>query len=383
MKMISNKISAIILMLGRILAATQSVDEDSRTTLLHPVISDVVSQADNTNSEDSDTSLKKMVFTNEVYERLVYFSKISAMASCISDGTLVPGKTLKDGGCPAHLRFCANEDVNPTTDKTRVELVVTAGKGQLGTGCVLVDHGKEVVIMAFRGSTTTQDWLSDFEIYPVDYSPTSKYAYDELVEKGTIDACKNCKIHRGFNKFSGTLGDSFLEIVENIFKQYPNYHLVITGHSLGAALAIMSGIELKLRGYGPVVLTYANPKMFNREMKEWVDKLFETQIVDRKCIDKGELIFDEGYFRVVHDEDYIPMVPPFYHAAGLEIFIKKKELPHNIGDLEYRGSRDYYDPEALSDEDWQAMASGSDDGDWFHKKEHRSYFINISGCNGF
>lgn len=326
---------------------------------------------------------KHVKFSSEIYERLVYFSKISAMVSCISDNSLIPGKTLRDGGCPSHIAFCSNENVNPTNDKTRVELVLTAEKNELGTGAVMVDHGKKVVILAFRGSTTRQDWASDFEIYPVKYSPTSQECYQKLIEDGLIEPCRNCKIHRGFNKFSETLGDPFLETVEKIFKRYPDYHFVITGHSLGAALATISGIEFKLRGFDPVVLTYANPKMFNREMKEWVDDLFSTRKIDRCINEKGGITFSKGYFRVVHDGDYIPMVPPFYHAAGLEIFITKGDLPHQICDLEYRGSRDYYNPEDFSNEDWQVKASSFEDGDWIHKKEHRSYFINISGCLGF
>ncbi|QLG71712.1 hypothetical protein HG535_0C00610 [Zygotorulaspora mrakii] len=322
-------------------------------------------------------------FTNKVYERLVYFSKISAVVSCISDNRLIPGKTLKNGGCPQYLAFCSDDKVNPTIDRTSVEAVLIAGKDELGTGAVIVDHGRGVVILSFRGSTTSQDWASDFEIYPVDYFPTSEEYYRKKIEDGVIKPCKSCKIHRGFNKFSKTLGDPFLEKVENIFLQHPDYRFVITGHSLGAALAIISGIEFKLRGFNPVVLTYANPKMFNKEMKEWVDELFSVKQMDRHILETGELSFEKGYFRVVHDRDYIPMLPPFYHSAGLEIFIRKDELPHRISDLEYKGSRDYYNPEDFADEDWQTQASGFSNRDWLHKKEHRCYFIDIAGCLGF
>lgn len=333
---------------------------------------------------DEKTELGEVEFTDDIYERLLYFSKVSAVVSCISDNTLVPDKTLKEGGCPSHLAFCSDDKVNPTANETRIELVLTAGKGELGTGCLLVDHAREVVIIALRASTTRQDWISDFTIYPTAWEPSSKSCYQNLLDSGAIRPCEGCKIHRGFYKFSETLAELFLDEIEHIFSKYPEYHLVITGHSLGAALASIAGIELKLRGYDPLVLTYANPLMFNTEMKEWVDDLFQTHEVDKNCRQSGRLDFEKGYFRVIHDEDYIPMVPPNYSDAGLELFIKKKELPHKISDLEYRGTKNYYAFDSDSNsEDWQGTSQSLTSGDWFHRKEHCSYFIYISGCEGF
>ncbi|GAV53574.1 hypothetical protein ZYGR_0AK00760 [Zygosaccharomyces rouxii] len=331
---------------------------------------------------DEEKEISEVKFTEDIYERLLYFSKVSALVSCISDDSLIPDKSLKDGGCPSHLAFCSDEKVNPTANKTTVELVLTAGKGELGTGCLLVDHAREVVIVSLRASTTRQDWLSDFTIYPTSWEPSSKSCYENLVESGDIKPCEDCKIHRGFYKFSETLAELFLDEIEEIFSKYPKYHLVITGHSLGAALASIAGIELKLRGYDPLVITYATPLIFNTQMKEWVDDLFQTEEVDKRFRKKGRLTFKKGYIRVVHDEDYIPMVPPNYKAAGLEIFIKKKELPHQLLDLEYKGTKSYYDPDPDSD-DWQGMSQSLSNGDWLHRKEHCSYFIYISGCEGF
>ncbi|CAR27586.1 hypothetical protein ZYGR_0N00670 [Zygosaccharomyces rouxii] len=328
--------------------------------------------------------ISEVEFTEDVYERLLYFSKVSALVSCISGNGLIPDKTLKEGGCPPHLAFCSDEKVNPTANATRIELVLTAGKGELGTGCLLVDHTRKVVIVALRASTTRQDWLSDFTIYPTSWEPSSKSCYKNLVESGTIKPCEDCKIHRGFYKFSETLAELFLDKIEHIFSKYPEYNLVITGHSLGAALASIAGIELKLRGYDPLVITYAKPLMFNTQMKEWVDELFQTEEVDKDCRKNGKLDFKKGFFRVVHDKDYIPMLPPNYKQAGLEIFIKKKDLPHERFDLEYKGTKSYYDSEPdYNSEEWQGISQSFSNGDWLHRKEHCSYFIYISGCEGF
>lgn len=345
--------------------------------LFHIVLGNVQCHTAGERSTIEEVCTDKL-FTPDVYERLLYFSKACALTGCITSNQLVPKKTLKDGGCPAHIRFCHDENENPTVSETRIELVLTAEKGELGTGYVLVDHGRKVIIMAFRSSTTRQDWFSDFEIVPTDYTPICQTHYQKLIKKGIIKECNNCKIHRGFHKFTETLSRDFLQKMEDIIERYPDFSIVTVGHSLGAALASIAGIELRLKGHHPLVLTYAPPKIFNSELKEWVDQLFQTEEINDDIITSGRIKFDKGYFRVVHNQDYIPHVPPFYNAAGLEIFIEKIALPHEIHDLEYRGPVDSYPQKG----EFKDRLSGLVE-EWLHTYEHRSYFINMMGCSGF
>ncbi|AET41036.1 putative lipase Ecym_7188 [Eremothecium cymbalariae DBVPG len=342
-----------------------------------------------------DIDLSDVAISPKSYDKLVYFSKICALTYCIKDGTLVENKTFLDGGCPHEIEFCSDLDVNPTAQRTRVELVLVAEKDELGTGYVAVDHGREVVMLAFRGSSTQQDWFSDFQIHPTTYVPASAKKYRKLVRDGVIPPCEGCKVHRGFYRFAKTLSRDFLERVERIFNLYPNYNLVVTGHSLGAALASLCGIELVLRGFNPLVLTYATPKMFNQPLRDWVNDIFNTEQIHEKSIEKQELQLNQGYFRVVHLQDYIPMVPPLYFVAGLEIFIEKLDFPHEIEDLEYRGmgnGMSWNSDDALGDgggiEDQGEIESvrsrlNERVEKWLHMYEHRSYFIMINTCSGF
>lgn len=169
----------------------------------------------------------------------------SAMTGCITRGNLLTGKTL-DTGCPRHIQFCHDTEVNPTLSDTWIASVFLAEKGELGTGYVAIDHEKKVVICAFRSSTTREDWISDFEITPTKYKPSCYKEYKKLIKKGVIKECTDCFIHYGFSKFTKTLGKKFLRMIENILNEYPEYKIVVTGHSLGAALASITGIELKL-----------------------------------------------------------------------------------------------------------------------------------------
>ncbi|EDO18811.1 hypothetical protein Kpol_1028p87 [Vanderwaltozyma polyspora DSM 70294] len=321
---------------------------------------------------------QRVEIDEDLYERLVYFSKACCMTNCISDGLLFQNKTLREGGCPQHLKFCSAEEDNPTVNNTHVEMVLSADRGEMGTGYVIVDHPKNVIIIAFRGSSTRQDWFNDFQIFPTNYAPGSLAEYNNLVESGKIDACEDCKIHRGFYRFRETLGRQFLHKVDSIFETYPTYNIVVVGHSLGAAMASIAAIELKLRGYEPTVFTYAMPRIFNGSLKAWIDKLFHTERIHEESIKAGKLMYRGGYFRIIHNQDYIPMVPPFYDSAGLEIFIKKIELPHLIEDLEYRGkSTSAFDYSGFEPNTFEYVQ------DWLHMYEHRAYFILIKDCSGF
>ncbi|CCK69871.1 putative lipase KNAG_0D01190 [Huiozyma naganishii CBS 8797] len=321
---------------------------------------------------------KRPFFTPEIYDRLVYFSKACALTSCITRDQLSTGKTLYDNGCPKHIRFCNDLEENPTADRTKISMVLAAQRGELGTGYVIVDYVREVVIMAFRSSTTTQDWISDFTTLPIDYEPVSKEDYEELIEKGEIRECANCKLHRGFHRFTETLSREFLDRMEQILERYPNYKTVVIGHSLGGAMASIAAIELRLKGYHPMVLMYAPPKIFNSEMKEWVDELFETREIHEQIMESGVMKFNKGFFRVVHAQDYIPMIPPFFESAGVEIFINKREIPHTIDDLEYRGIYNIPVAEMTIRDNMNKLARK-----WLHTYEHQNYFITLMGCKGF
>lgn len=73
--------------------------------------------------------------------------------------------------------------------------------------------------------------------------------------------------------------------------------VVINGHSLGGALAVLCGIRLKLEeGYKNVTLyTFGQPK-----------------VGDKEFIDELEKHFKDKYFRVVNDEDVVPKLPTYW-----------------------------------------------------------------------
>lgn len=313
-----------------------------------------------------------------MYDRFVYFSKACGLCNCIAGGLLLENRTFSDEGCPNYLKFCSDYYSNPSFNRTRIELVLEAEENELGTGYLAVDHAKKVIILAFRASTTKQDWFSDFEMYPTDYIPVSRDKYWELVRKGLIHECKGCQVHKGFSRFLETLGRHFLAKVQKILICYPDYHVVSVGHSLGASLAALAGIELKLRGYRVSVITYAQPKIFNKELKEWVDDLFNTRLLHAVAEYNSCLKSATGYIRIVHENDLVPMIPPLYHHAGLEVLIGVKELPHSLNTLKYVGPNNLVGTKSKSSNNLKDRLE-----ELLHMYEHRNYFISLTGCKDF
>lgn len=218
------------------------------------------------------------------------------------------------------------------------------------------------------------------------------------IQKGEIQECIDCKVHSGFSKFLETVHENFMKDVDMIFEKHSNYNFVIVGHSLGAAIAVLAGIEFKIRGFNPMVMTYAQPKMFNSEMIEWINELFQIGKLDETNRRNGVLNFTSGYYRIVHKNDYITDLPPYFRHAGLQVDIEKNMLPHMIEDVKYNGLYYYY-TEVLEDRNTINVTESNNQeqenntyntdpqsqnmkyNDFLHMYEHRNYFVQVNECD--
>lgn len=143
-----------------------------------------------------------------------------------------------------------------------------------GTECFFAAT-PNAVIVAFRGTKELGDWLANLNIL----STTRPY--------GTV--------HRGF------LGA--FQAVESrlggLMAPYRGRPVVITGHSLGGALALVAAAEWLGKQDVTWVHTFGQPAVGKRNFQEFIENHY------------GDL-----YYRFVNEDDVVPMVPPFYRHAG-------------------------------------------------------------------
>lgn len=94
---------------------------------------------------------------------------------------------------------------------------------------------EDIVFIAFAGSESRKDWLNDFKIIKTMFF--------------------GVRAHRGFAECAG----SVLNQVSAILKGLPDHKVILTGHSLGAAIAVLIAVALRPR---PVqVINFGQPRV--------------------------------------------------------------------------------------------------------------------------
>ena len=113
---------------------------------------------------------------------------------------------------------------------------------------VTVSHKQERICFIFRGSNELLDWIHDFLICKREL-PNGTY------------------VHSGFYK-SLFLCDLYYKLQNDFMKlidDYPNYHIYISGHSLGAGLATLFSYFLSdITDKNITLVTFASPRVGNK-----------------------------------------------------------------------------------------------------------------------
>ncbi len=140
-------------------------------------------------------------------------------------------------------------------------------------------------LLSFPGSEQIKDWLEDSEFV--------KVKRDGLGY-----------LHGGF---ADVFDDLKKEILKSLDKNKP---IVITAHSLGAAVCCIFALYLKNSGYIiKHVYTFGMPRTGN---KEWYDNFKKSGII---------------HYRVVNGNDIVTTIPKlFYWHVGEEIHINKRGI---------------------------------------------------------
>ena len=149
----------------------------------------------------------------------------------------------------------------------------------------------KTIYIVIRGSSSTMNWLDDFQVKQVSYT--------------TYPEC-NCNVHNGFYHSALSVSNKTIETIKTLKKSYPSYLVVVTGHSYGASCGQLIAMELEKNGIQTILYNYGQPRVGDKKYSSFVNTVLTT------------------YYRVTHNKDVVPHVPPisgfnYYHSC-IEVF---------------------------------------------------------------
>ncbi|ODV58934.1 lipase family protein, partial [Ascoidea rubescens DSM 1968] len=174
-------------------------------------------------------------------------------------------------------------------------------------GYIALNHKSKKIIIAFRGSRYYNDWLINLSIFPVNFIPYLQYHIDNSFNSYN---CSCCLVHFGFFQAYGSIVEDIYSTTIELVKTYPDYFIEITGHSLGSSLAILTGLEFKLLGLNPLIITFGGPKSTNHKLSEFINQVFNTDALLNNLFENEILFENGGIIRIIHKGDYVPDLPP-------------------------------------------------------------------------
>ncbi|KXN68903.1 alpha/beta-hydrolase, partial [Conidiobolus coronatus NRRL 28638] len=150
------------------------------------------------------------------------------------------------------------------------------------SGYLAVNNYNRQIIIAFKGTSSIFNWL-----------------YNAVIitnNAGVGDPYSSAAVHGGFNTMANYLYQQTQIALINAMRQFPNYQVVFTGHSLGGAIAEILAFKLAQNGvirYENInIYTYGQPKAGNSAFASYVNSQPWT------------------YMRVTSFGDPVPTLPP-------------------------------------------------------------------------
>ena len=154
-------------------------------------------------------------------------------------------------------------------------------------------------VVSFRGTipSSLKDWIDDLNFIKKDYP-----------------LCDGCEVHEGFWESYTSLRNTALEALDRL--QPTN--VLVTGHSLGAAMAVFAAVDIKYKGYNVAAeYTFGQPRVG--------DSTFATAY--------DTSLGPDVSYRVVHYRDIVPHLPPeiagFHHDAT-EVWYQENNIQYQV-----------------------------------------------------
>lgn len=136
------------------------------------------------------------------------------------------------------------------------------------------------IYVTYRGSSSIRNWITNIDAVKTTYK--------------SFPEC-NCQVHKGFYDAEQKVIASVLTAVKSLQSKYPGSSVKVTGHSLGAALAHLTSLDLIKNGISASLYNFGQPRTGDQGFADFSNT-------------KGTIM------RVTHNKDTVPHVP--YTSMG-------------------------------------------------------------------
>lgn len=142
------------------------------------------------------------------------------------------------------------------------------------------------IYVVYRGSESIKNWITNLDAFKTPYT-----SYPEC----------DCQVHKGFYEAEQKVISGVISEVKALQSAHAGYAVKVTGHSLGAALAQLTSMDLLKAGISTSVYNYGQPRTGDQKYAAFATARVPT-------------------WRVVHNRDEVPHLPfttkmEFYHVC--------------------------------------------------------------------
>jgi predicted lipase len=213
------------------------------------------------------------------------------------------------------LSYCTKEQINRFTceDCSGRRLIGSYDPSSKASSqvVVVIDKKEEEILIGFRGTINNpQQWISDLDaVYKKWYS--------------------NGRVHSGFFDRFNEIKDKTVIFLREAQKELPKGDIIISGHSMGGAVATLFGSYIKshLNIDPEAIYTYGSPRVGDETFAKYVDSQFGDKLI-----------------RIMNEWDMVTDLPPVllkYRHTGKLVICKtgttdckeKNRLDENPGGI--------------------------------------------------
>ncbi|KAE8379173.1 Alpha/Beta hydrolase protein [Aspergillus bertholletiae] len=161
------------------------------------------------------------------------------------------------------------------------------------TGYLALDKTNKYIVLSFRGTVSVENRNTDLDFQHVDAS----------------SVCKGCQAHHGFWEASKAAMGVLLPKVEEALHENPDYRIVLTGHSLGGALATLGAVTLRNAGHTVDLVSHLVTRKGKRTTTNKDQYSFGAPSVGNKAFADYITQSTAGKnYRITHTSDEVPKV---------------------------------------------------------------------------